>query len=72
MTMAKVQQNSEKITAFGGIIFVLDKFGFITVEGVDERTNVSVYTTDGKQVGSAIFSGGGIRCLEARRRMLLL
>ena len=28
--------------------------GFITVEGVDERTNVSVYTTDGKQVGSAI------------------
>jgi hypothetical protein len=28
--------------------------GFITVEGVDDRTNVSVYTTDGKQVGSAI------------------
>lgn len=28
--------------------------GFITVEGVDERTNVSIYTTDGKQVGSAI------------------
>ena len=28
--------------------------GFITVEGVDERTNVSVYTTDGKQVGSTI------------------
>ena len=27
--------------------------GFITVEGVDDRTNVSVYTTDGKQVGSA-------------------
>ena len=24
--MAKVQQKSEKITAFGGIIFVLDKF----------------------------------------------
>lgn len=28
--------------------------GFITVEGVDDRTKVSVYTTDGKQVGSAI------------------
>ena len=28
--------------------------GFITVEGVEDRTNVSVYTTDGKQVGSTI------------------
>lgn len=28
--------------------------GFITVEGVDDRTNVSVYTTDGKQVGTVI------------------
>jgi len=28
--------------------------GFITVEGADDRTNVSVYTTDGKQVGSTI------------------
>ena len=28
--------------------------GFITVEGVDDRTNVSVYTTDGKLVGSVI------------------
>ena len=28
--------------------------GFIMVEGADDRTNVSVYTTDGKQVGSAI------------------
>ena len=28
--------------------------GFITVEGMDDRTNVSVYTTDGKQVGSTI------------------
>jgi len=25
--MAKVQQKSEKITAFGGMFFVLDKFG---------------------------------------------
>ena len=28
--------------------------GFITVEGIDDRTNVSIYTTDGKQAGSAI------------------
>ena len=28
--------------------------GFITVEGTDDRTNVSVYTSDGKQAGSAI------------------
>ena len=28
--------------------------GFITVEGVDDKTNVSIYTTDGKQLGSAI------------------
>ena len=28
--------------------------GFITVEGADDRTNVSIYTTDGKQVGSTI------------------
>ena len=27
--MAKVQQKSEKITAFGGIFFVLDKFDSI-------------------------------------------
>ena len=28
--------------------------GFITVEGVDDRTNISICTADGKQVGSAI------------------
>jgi len=28
--------------------------GFITVEGVDDKTNVSIYSTDGKQLGSAI------------------
>lgn len=35
-------------------ILVKTDNGFITVEGVDDRTNVSVYTTDGKQAGSAI------------------
>lgn len=28
--------------------------GFITVEGFDNKTNVSIYTTDGKQAGAAI------------------
>ena len=28
--------------------------GFITVEGIDDRTNVCIYTSDGKQVGSAV------------------
>lgn len=28
--------------------------GFMTVEGVDDRTNIRIFTTDGKQVGSAI------------------
>ena len=28
--------------------------GFISVEGVDDGTDVSIYTTDGKQVGSAV------------------
>ena len=28
--------------------------GFITVEGADDSTHVSIYTTDGRQVGSAV------------------
>ena len=35
-------------------VLVKTDSGFITVEGVEDRTYVSVYTTDGKQVGSAI------------------
>ena len=35
-------------------VLILSEGGTITVEGVDDRTNVSVYTKDGKQVGSAI------------------
>ena len=31
--MAKVQQKSEKISAFGGIFFVLDKFDSISSHG---------------------------------------
>ena len=35
--MAKVQQKSEKITAFGGIFFVLDKFGSILSSVIDSH-----------------------------------
>ena len=35
--MAKVQQRSEKITAFGGIFFVLDKFDSILSSVIDSH-----------------------------------
>ena len=35
--MAKVQQKSEKITAFGGILFVLDKFDSILSSVIDSH-----------------------------------
>ena len=35
--MAKVQQKSEKITAFGGIFFVLDRFDRILSSVIDFR-----------------------------------
>ena len=35
--MAKVQQKSEKITAFGGIFFVLDKFDLILSSVIDSH-----------------------------------
>ena len=35
--MAKVQQKSEKITAFGGIFFVLDKFDLILSSLIDSH-----------------------------------
>ena len=34
---AKVQQKSEKITAFGGIFFVLDKFDSILSSVIDSH-----------------------------------
>ena len=36
--MAKVQQKSEKITAFGGIFFVLDKFDSILSSVIDNQS----------------------------------
>ena len=38
--MAKVQQKSEKITAFGGIFFVLDKFDRILSSVIDSHLGV--------------------------------
>ena len=35
-------------------VLVKTENGLITVEGIDDRTNVGIYTTDGKQLGSAI------------------
>ena len=35
--MAKVQQKSEKISAFGGIFFVLDKFDRILSSVIDSQ-----------------------------------
>ena len=35
--MAKVQQKSEKITTFGGIFFVLDKFDRILSSVIDSH-----------------------------------
>ena len=35
--MAKVQQKSEKISAFGGIFFVLDKFDRILSSVIDSH-----------------------------------
>ena len=37
--MAKVQQKSEKITAFGGIFFVLDKFDSILSSVIDQHSD---------------------------------
>ena len=37
--MAKVQQKSERITAFGGIFFVLDKFDRILSSVIDSHLN---------------------------------
>ena len=53
--MAKVQQNSEKITAFGGIFFVLDKFDRIlsspsadtVLRGIEELATENIsYTAE--------------------------
>ena len=40
--MAKVQQKSEKISAFGGIFFVLDKFDRILSSVIDSHLGLQV------------------------------
>ena len=46
--VAKVQQKSEKITAFGGIFFVLDKFDRILSSVIDSHLGLSLLTLRGK------------------------
>ena len=44
--MAKVQQKSEKISAFGGIFFVLDKFDSILSSVIDSHLGLLFGNTD--------------------------
>ena len=48
--MTKVQQKSEKITAFGGIFFVLDKFGSILSSVIDSHLGLRNIHGDGSFV----------------------
>jgi hypothetical protein len=51
--MAKVQQKSEKITAFGGIFFVLDKFDSILSSVIDSHLGLRNIHGDGPFVITA-------------------
>ena len=55
--MAKVQQKSEKITAFGGIFFVLDKFDSILSSVIDSHLGLRLRPSLGRP--SEL---GGSRC----------
>ena len=57
--MAKVQQKSEKISAFGGIFFVLDRFDRILSSVIDSHQR------SGGQVIDFFLKGEGIR--ESKR-----
>ena len=66
--MAKVQQKSEKITAFGGIFFVLDKFDRILSSVIDSHQGLRSklvgyqYSEIIRAVFSVFYCGGG--CME--------
>jgi len=70
--MAKVQQKSEKITAFGGIFFVLDKFVSILSSVIDSHLGLRSTLTGYQysEIIRAIFSvfccGGD--CMEVVRK----
>ena len=57
--MAKVQQKSEKITAFGGIFFVLDKFDSILSSVIDSHSGLrsTLIGYQYSEIIRAIFSG---------------
>ena len=56
--MAKIQQKSEKITAFGGIFFVLDKFDSILSSVIDSHLGLRSMLTGYQysEIIRAIFS----------------
>ena len=54
--MAKVQQKSEKITAFGGIFFVLDKFDRILSSVIDSHLGLRSRLIDYLDVFRGIIS----------------
>ena len=59
--MAKVQQKSEKITAFGGIFFVLDKFDSILSSVIDSHLGLRstlIGTNQGTNQGDRFFDLG--------------
>ena len=66
--MAKVQQKSEKITAFGGIFFVLDKFDSILSSVIDSPLGLRStligyqYSEIAGSLTSVYFCGGD--CVE--------
>ena len=66
--MAKVQQKSEKITAFGGIFFVLDKFDSILSSVIDSHLGLRStligyqYSEIAGSLASVYFCGGD--CVE--------
>ena len=51
--MAKVQQKSEKISAFGGVFFVLDKFDSILSSVIDSHLGLRNIHGDGSFVITA-------------------
>ena len=71
--MAKVQQKSEKISAFGGIFFVLDKFDRILSSVIDSHLGLRsrlITRLYGKKTDRHVSNGGKIRPLKNYLRIL--
>ena len=59
--MAKVQQKSEKISAFGGIFFVLDKFDRILSSVIDSHLGLRSGSHGDRHLGMRVLTQE--RCL---------